>query len=268
LIRRNEASPLPPELDELLVLVQEYEHLQRSLYSSRSALSALARTQSVERGAAERRAMFLEDCCRRCPASLLSSFRRFPDIPAADARAALEAAIRSHQSTDYRRLRQDIDDMMAEITAQQRLLSAEEAAISELRDSELRSRHQEDQLYETLMEQVHAVSGRYQFVRCENKAKRRQLRQLAGSNADLRKCVEHGREEVARAHEMLEAETDEGRRLAGRRRAAQDQMGTLGELEREAAGLTKENEDLVAEEAAWGERIAGLAAQLAAIREE
>jgi hypothetical protein len=157
---------------------------------------------------------------------------------------------------------------MAEVAAQQRLLNAEEAAISELRDSELRSRHQEDQLYETLMEQVHALSGRCQLVRRENGAKRRQLRQLAGSNADLRKCVEHGREEVARAREMVQAETDEGRRLAGRRRAAQDQMATLGELESEAEALKRENDDLVADEAAWGERIAGLAAEFAAKREE
>jgi hypothetical protein len=240
-----------PEISELRTLLLQHEKLQTSIQSARTKLQQMSRTQFSQRGLAERNAMLLEDCLNHSPSELkLYYSRSFDAISVDKARSDLLTLLRAEAggSREYQQLRRDIDDMMIEIAKQQKLLNAEEAAISQLREAELISRQKEDELYETLMEQVHLLSNQYQMIRRENKVKKRQLNQLRHSNADLRKCVEQTEEEIAKGNEIIQQEKEEERKLRERKEIAENEMIKVEELCSEQKELNVRKEYLLREE--------------------
>jgi hypothetical protein len=260
-----------PEISELRALAAQHEKLQKSIQSARTKLQQMARTQGSQRGVAERNAMLLEDCLNHAPSELKMYYvRSLQNISVEEARSALLTFLRAEEggSREYQELRGDIDDMMNEIATQQKLLNAEETAISQLRESEMVSRRKEDELYETLMEQVHHLSNQYQLIRRENQVKKRQLTQLRQSNADLRKCVEQTQAEILKGNEQIEYEQEESRKLRGRKQIAQNQQIKIQELESEQQDLNVEKERLLREEMKMEERVNELSVKFGERRDE
>jgi chromosome segregation ATPase len=241
---------------DLSELLAEYKQLETSLHTSKSRLSKLAATQNDQRSSAERCAMFLEDSIGHSPPSLLD----FYAIPFTEDRkpAARESLLRTlaasrsnpQRPTEYIRLRRSIDDMMEQIAAQQKLLNDEELAIAKLREDELDSRQREDQLYEKLMQEVHAISTKYETLHAQNKGKKRSLLNLQNSNSDLRKCIEQERQEIERSNEDLRIVRQQARKLAERRKILHEQVQAIDveqieKGEKEFEGMKREEAELV-----------------------
>jgi chromosome segregation ATPase len=250
--------------DHLGELLADYKQLQESLQSAKTKLTQLAATQQDQRCSAERDAMWLEDRIAHARPELIDFYSTpFSENRRGSARDKLTQTYRAAKANpgkpgEYAAIRRSIEEMMEQIAVQQQLLNDEEAAISKLREAELQSRQREDQLYESLLQEVHAISAQYETACSQNKGKKRSLFNLQNSNADLQKCVEQAKEEIDRARKSLEQMRQQSATLAQRHKAAQGEQQRSAALQEKMSRIEEENEKLRRKESELSDTLASL----------
>ena len=257
----------------LLRLAADYDSARESLRSWRGKLVKLAVRQQNTRSAAEREAMFLEDCFGHSPSSILPFYAGPMDDSSKEAaRSELQ-----HNCALLRRrggrlrvadLRAEIDKMMRQIEVQHEELTREEEELSRLREGEVEARKREDEVYSELIARVHAISDEFDELRRQNKAKKWQLEKLESANADLRNCVEQARAAIERSNTAVESLRKDATAIDERKRKAEERLGGLGVLESDIERLKEENAKLREREEQAGDALAEVEAEVAKKRSE
>ena len=257
----------------LLELAAEYDSARSSLRDWRGKLVKLAVSHQNRRSAAEREAMYLEDCIGHSPSALIQHYTEpMNDITKESARTELLHNFTSLRGATSRTriadLRAEIDRMMRQIEAQHDELTREEAELAKLREGEVAARKREDETYADLIARVHAVSDEFDELRRQNKAKRWQLGKLENANEDLRNCVEQARAAIDRARTAVEVLSGDAKALNERRAKASERLAGLGSVEGEVERLREENARLRETEKRATETLAELEAEVARKRSE